>query len=212
MADVLQKIASSLYAGEADQVAESVQSALDQGMSANEVLQAGLITGMDQVGKDFKAGDLFVPEVLIAARAMHAGMNVLRPLLAASGAPSAGKYIIGTVKGDLHDIGKNLVKMMVEGAGFEVIDLGTDVAPEKFVAAVREHQPGLVGLSALLTTTMMGMKTTVEALQAAGLRDSVKIMIGGAPVTEAFAKQVGADAYAPDAATAVDVARSLASL
>ncbi len=212
MADVLQKIASSLYAGEADQVAESVQSALDQGMSANEVLQAGLIAGMDQVGKDFKAGDLFVPEVLIAARAMHAGMNVLRPLLAASGAPSAGKYIIGTVKGDLHDIGKNLVKMMVEGAGFEVIDLGTDVAPEKFVAAVREHQPRLVGLSALLTTTMMGMKTTVEALQAAGLRDSVKIMIGGAPVTEAFAKQVGADAYAPDAATAVDVARGLASL
>jgi 5-methyltetrahydrofolate--homocysteine methyltransferase len=209
MADVLQKIASQLYAGEADDVAELVQSALDKGMSASEVLQGGLIAGMDQVGKDFKAGDLFVPEVLIAARAMHAGMNVLRPLLAESGAPSAGKYVIGTVKGDLHDIGKNLVKMMVEGAGFEVVDLGTDVSPEKFVAAVREHQPRLVGLSALLTTTMVNMKATIEALQEAGLRGSVKVMVGGAPVTDAFARQVGADAYAPDAASAVDTARSL---
>jgi 5-methyltetrahydrofolate--homocysteine methyltransferase len=211
MADVLQKIASQLYAGEADDVAELVQSALDKGMSASEVLQGGLIAGMDQVGKDFKAGDLFVPEVLIAARAMHAGMNVLRPLLAESGAPSVGKYVIGTVKGDLHDIGKNLVKMMVEGAGFEVVDLGTDVPPEKFVAAVREHQPKLVGLSALLTTTMVNMKTTIEALQEAGLRGSVKVMVGGAPVTDAFARQVGADAYAPDAASAVDMARSLAA-
>jgi corrinoid protein of di/trimethylamine methyltransferase len=209
MADVLQRIASKLYAGEADEVAQLVQQALNQGMDPNQVLQGGLIAGMDQVGKDFKAGDLFVPEVLIAARAMHSGMGVLRPLLAESGAPSAGKYVIGTVKGDLHDIGKNLVKMMVEGAGFEVIDLGTDVAPEKFVAAVREHQPRLVGLSALLTTTMMSMKTTVEALQEAGLRNSVKIMVGGAPVTDAFAKQIGADAYAPDAASAVDMARSL---
>ena len=210
MADVLQKIASQLYAGEADDVAELVQSALDKGMSASEVLQGGLIAGMDQVGKDFKAGDLFVPEVLIAARAMHAGMNILRPLLAESGTPGVGKYVIGTVKGDLHDIGKNLVKMMVEGAGFDVVDLGTDVPPDKFVAAVREHQPKLVGLSALLTTTMVNMKTTVEALQEAGLRGSVKIMVGGAPVTDAFAKQVGADAYAPDAASAVDLARSLA--
>jgi 5-methyltetrahydrofolate--homocysteine methyltransferase len=211
MADVLSKIASKLYAGEADEVAELVQSALDKGMSPNEVLQGGLIAGMDQVGKDFKAGELFVPEVLIAARAMHAGMNVLRPLLATSGAPSAGKMVIGTVKGDLHDIGKNLVKMMVEGAGFEVVDLGTDVAPDKFVAAVREHQPQLLGMSALLTTTMTGMKTTVEALQEAGVRSSVKVMIGGAPVTDAFAKQIGADAYAPDAASAVDVARQLAT-
>jgi 5-methyltetrahydrofolate--homocysteine methyltransferase len=209
MADVLNKIATQLYAGEADQVAELVQSALDKGLSPSEVLSGGLIAGMDQVGKDFKAGELFVPEVLIAARAMHAGMGVLRPLLAASGAPSAGKYIIGTVKGDLHDIGKNLVKMMVEGAGFEVVDLGTDVTPDKFVAAVREHQPRLVGMSALLTTTMTNMKAVIEALQEAGLRGSVKIMIGGAPVTEAFAQQIGADAYAPDAATAVDVARSL---
>jgi 5-methyltetrahydrofolate--homocysteine methyltransferase len=211
MADVLQKIASQLYAGEADDVAELVQSALDKGMSASEVLQGGLIAGMDQVGKDFKAGDLFVPEVLIAARAMHAGMNVLRPLLAESGVPSVGKYVIGTVRGDLHDIGKNLVKMMVEGAGFEVIDLGTDVSPEKFVAAVREHQPKLVGLSALLTTTMVNMKATIEALQEAGLRGSVKVMVGGAPLTDTFAKQIGADAYAPDAASAVDLARSLAA-
>ncbi len=209
MADVLSKMASKLYAGEADEVAELVQQALDQGMEPNKVLQGGLIAGMDQVGKDFKAGELFVPEVLIAARAMHAGMSVLRPLLAISGVPGAGKYIIGTVKGDLHDIGKNLVKMMVEGAGFEVVDLGTDVSPEKFVAAVKEHQPKLMGLSALLTTTMTNMKTTVEALQEAGLRNSVKVMVGGAPVTEAFAKQIGADAYAPDAASAVDVARGL---
>ena len=211
MADVLSKIASKLYAGEADQVAELVQSALDQGLAPDKVLQGGLIAGMDQVGKDFKAGDLFVPEVLIAARAMHAGMGILRPLLAQTGVPSAGKYIIGTVKGDLHDIGKNLVKMMAEGAGFEVIDLGTDVPPDKFVAAVKEHQPRLVGMSALLTTTMVNMKATVEALQEAGVRGSVKVMVGGAPVTEAYAKQIGADAYAPDAASAVDVARSLAA-
>jgi 5-methyltetrahydrofolate--homocysteine methyltransferase len=165
---------------------------------------------MDEVGRDFKAGDLFVPEVLIAARAMHAGMNVLRPLLAESDAPSAGKYLIGTVKGDLHDIGKNLVKMMLDGAGFETIDLGTDVEPQVFVDAVREHQPQLLGMSALLTTTMVQMKATIEALQEAGVRDQVKIMIGGAPVTAAFSEQIGADAYAPDAATAVDVARQLA--
>jgi methanogenic corrinoid protein MtbC1 len=140
---------------------------------------------------------------------MHAGMGVLRPLLAEGKVPSAGKYVIGTAKGDLHDIGKNLVKMMLEGAGFQTIDLGTDVGAADFVAAVREHQPILVGISALLTTTMVKMKTTIEALEEAGLRDSVKVMIGGAPVTAAFAEEIGADAYAPDAATAVDVARSL---
>ena len=209
MADILQKIASSLYDGENEAVAELVQQALDQGMAAEEILQGGLIAGMDEVGKDFKAGELFVPEVLIAARAMHAGMGVLRPLLAEADVPSAGKYIIGTVKGDLHDIGKNLVKMMLEGAGFEMIDLGTDADPADFVAAVREHQPHLVGMSALLTTTMVQMKSTIEALEEAGLRDSIKIMVGGAPVTAAFAEEIGADGYAPDAATAVDIARSL---
>jgi 5-methyltetrahydrofolate--homocysteine methyltransferase len=210
MADILQQIASNLYEGEDEAVAGLVQKALDQGLKPAEVLQGGLIAGMDQVGRDFKAGDLFVPEVLIAARAMHAGMGVLRPLLAEGDAASAGKYVIGTVKGDLHDIGKNLVKMMLEGAGFETVDLGTDVEPAAFVAAVREHKPSMVGMSALLTTTMVQMRATVEALVEAGLREQVKIMVGGAPVTEAFAREIGADAYAPDAASAVDVARSLA--
>jgi 5-methyltetrahydrofolate--homocysteine methyltransferase len=209
MADTLQQIASNLYSGNQDQVAALVQQALGGGMDAREVLAGGLIAGMDEVGKDFKSGELFVPEVLIAARAMKAGMNILRPLLAESGAPSAGKYLIGTVQGDLHDIGKNLVRMMLEGAGFEAIDLGVDIKPAAFVEAVREHQPHVVGLSALLTTTMGRMKTIIEALEEAGLRSSVKIMIGGAPVTAAFAEEIGADGYAPDAATAVDVARSL---
>jgi len=207
MADVLQDIASSLYKGENEAVAELVQKALDQGLAPQEVLSGGLIAGMDEVGKDFKAGDLFVPEVLIAARAMHAGMGVLRPLLAEGDVPSAGKFVVGTVEGDLHDIGKNLVKMMIEGAGFETVDLGTDVKAAAFVDAVREHQPKVVGMSALLTTTMVNMKGTIEALEEAGLRDQIKIMVGGAPVTAAFAEEIGADAYAPDAASAVDVAR-----
>jgi 5-methyltetrahydrofolate--homocysteine methyltransferase len=211
MPDIQQEIASNLYNGDADKVAAQVQQALDTGMDPDEILQGGLIAGMDEVGRDFKAGDLFVPEVLIAARAMHAGMDILRPLLADSDAISAGKVLIGTVKGDLHDIGKNLVKMMVEGAGFETVDLGTDVEPQAFVDAVRQHQPDLVGMSALLTTTMVQMRTTIEALEEAGLRDSIRVMIGGAPVTAAFAQEIGADAYAADAASAVDVARALAS-
>ena len=209
MSAILQEIASNLYEGNDDRVTLLVQQALHEGMAPNAVLQGGLIAGMDEVGRDFKAGDLFVPEVLIAARAMHAGMSVLRPLLVESETPSVGKYVIGTVKGDLHDIGKNLVKMMLEGAGFETVDLGTDVTPESFVQAVRESRPKLVGMSALLTTTMTAMRVTIEALEEAGLRESVKIMIGGAPVTAAFAEQIGADAYAPDAASAVDIARSL---
>jgi len=210
MADILQTMTSNLYDGKVDEVRRLVQEALDQGMGAGEILNGGLIAGMDEVGRDFKAGDLFVPEVLIAARAMQAGMNVLRPLLAEGDVPTVGKYAIGTVKGDLHDIGKNLVKIMLEGAGFEVIDLGTDVAPEKFVSTVREHRPTVVGMSALLTTTMTQMKAIIEALEEAGVRDSVKVMIGGAPVTAEYAKQIGADAYAPDAASAADIARELA--
>jgi 5-methyltetrahydrofolate--homocysteine methyltransferase len=211
MPDILEKIASKLYNGEDTEVAGLVQDALDQGLRPNDILQGGLIAGMDEVGRDFKAGDLFVPEVLIAARAMHAGMAILRPLLAEGEAIGAGKYVIGTVKGDLHDIGKNLVRMMLEGAGFETIDLGTDVDADAFVDAVRTHKPALVGMSALLTTTMVQMRSTVDALEEAGLRDSVKIMVGGAPVTDAFAREIGADAYSPDAASAVDVARSLAA-
>ncbi len=209
MASILERIATKLYEGEDEDVADLVQRSLDEGISPAEILQDGLIAGMDQVGRDFKAGDLYVPEVLIAARAMHAGMNILRPLLAQGQVPVAGKYLIGTVKGDLHDIGKNLVRMMLEGAGFEMVDLGTDASPEVFVEAVRKHGKCIVGMSALLTTTMVQMKTTVDALQEAGLRDTVKIMIGGAPVTAAYAQQIGADAYAPDAASAVDIARDL---
>jgi 5-methyltetrahydrofolate--homocysteine methyltransferase len=209
MSKLLEQIAKNLYEGEDEAVAELTQRALDEGMDAAEVLSGGLIAGMDVVGRDFKAGDLFVPEVLIAARAMSAGMRVLRPLLAESDVPRAGRFLVGTVKGDLHDIGKNLVRMMIEGAGFETIDLGTDVEPQAFVEAVREHQPDIVGMSALLTTTMTNMRTTIEALEEAGLRDQVKVMIGGAPVTAAFAEQIGADGYAPDAASAVDMARGI---
>ena len=210
MADILQEMASNLYNGDEEAVAGLVQKALDQGIAPDEILSGGLIGGMDEVGKDFKAGDLFVPEVLIAARAMSAGMAILRPLLAEGDMIGAGKCVIGTVKGDLHDIGKNLVKMMLEGAGFQTIDLGTDVDAATFVSAAQEHQPDLLGMSALLTTTMVNMKGTIEALVEAGVRDSIKIMVGGAPVTAAFAEEIGADAYAPDAATAVDISRELA--
>jgi 5-methyltetrahydrofolate--homocysteine methyltransferase len=209
MMDNYQSIATSLYEGDYAAVTDLVQKSVDQGLPPENILQEGLIAGMDRVGRDFKEGILFVPEVLIAARAMHAGMNILRPLLAMSGVKSAGKCVIGSVQGDLHDIGKNLVKMMLEGAGYETIDLGTDVKPETFVEAVREHKPKLVGMSALLTTTMVNMKTIIGALQEAGLRSSVKIIVGGAPVTESFARDCGADGYASNAASAVDVARAL---
>ena len=210
MDDTLQQIDSCLYEGEEAEVARLVRQALDQGLEPEAILSDGLLRGMDRVGSGFKAGDLFVPEVLIAARAMAAGMDVLRPLLTETGVPSRGRLVIGTVAGDQHDIGKNLVKMMLEGAGFETIDLGTDVSPQAFVDAVRAHRPRIVGMSAMLTTTMASMQTTIEALQEAGLRQSVRVMIGGAPVTAAFADRIGADAYAPDAATAVDVARQMA--
>jgi len=209
MADMAQKIGKQLYKGDIEGVAELVQDALDAGMAPGEVLNGALIAGMDEVGRDFKAGVLFVPEVMFSARAMKAGMDVLRPLLAESDMASSGKCVVGTVKGDLHDIGKNLVTMMLDGGGFEAIDLGIDLDPSAFVDAVRENKPDLVGMSALLTTTMVQMKATIEALEEAGLRDSVKIMIGGAPVTATFAEQIGADAYAADAATAVELAREL---
>ena len=209
MSDTLNQLAEKLYDGDADAVAELAQRALDEGLTPAEVLHDGLIAGMDRVGVDFRASVLYVPEVLIAARAMHAGMDVLDPLLAESDVPSAGKVVVGTVVGDLHDIGKNLVAMMLEGGGFKVVDLGIDVAPEKFVEAVKTEQPDLVGLSALLTTTMPGMRGTIDALMEAGMRENVKVMVGGAPVTQAFADEIGADGYAPDAAAAVDLARSL---
>ena len=209
MTDIVQRIAKRLYAGDIDAVGELVQEALDSGMTPEEVLKTALLDGMDVVGRDFKSGVLFVPEVMFSARAMQAGMDVLRPLLADSDMASSGKCILGTVKGDLHDIGKNLVRMMLDGGGFEAIDLGVDLDPNVFVEAVREHKPDVMGMSALLTTTMPQMKVTIDALEKAGLRDLVKVMIGGAPVTAEFARQIGADAYAPDAAAAVDVAREL---
>jgi 5-methyltetrahydrofolate--homocysteine methyltransferase len=210
----LQQMQKDLYEGNADAVKAGVEKALAEGMAAQDILNNGLLAGMDRVGCDFKAGDLYIPEVLMCANAMHAGLGVLRPLLAESrggGQSLLGKIVIGTVHGDMHDIGKNLVSMMLEGAGFEVTDLGIDVAPDKFKQAVRAQQPKIVGMAAMLTTTMPVMKTVIEALKEAGLRDKVKVLVGGAPVTSAFAKQIGADAYAPDAATAIDVARGLAA-
>jgi len=209
MVDIFSQISSSLYEGNYQAVPELVQKSLHQGLTPDQILQQGLIAGMDKVGQDFKSGLLFIPEVLIAARAMHAGMDILRPLLVKGGVKTAGKCVIGSVKGDLHDIGKNLVRMMLEGAGFEIVDLGTDVDPATFVEAVRQHKPKLVGMSALLTTTMQNMKVTIDALVEAGVRNTVRVMVGGAPVTETYARESGADGYASNAASAVDIARTL---
>jgi 5-methyltetrahydrofolate--homocysteine methyltransferase len=209
MTDNMKQMQDDLYHGRIDKVESATRQALEGGMPAQEILNRGLIAGMDVVGRDFKNGDLFIPEVLMAARAMHAGLEVLRPSLAASGVSTLGKVVIGTVAGDLHDIGKNLVSMMLQGAGFEIVDLGTDVSPERFVEAVRSEGANLVGMSALLTTTMPKMKTTIEALAEAGLSDQVSVLVGGAPVTASYAEQIGADAYAGDAVGAVDTARQL---
>ena len=211
MPNLLKQMQTDLYDGDMDAVEAATRKAIDDGMSPKEILDEGLIAGMDVVGRDFKAGDLFIPEVLLCARAMHVGLEILRPLLAESGVSAQGKLVIGTVAGDLHDIGKNLVSMMFQGAGFDVIDLGTDVPPEKFVEAVRAENADLVGMSALLTTTMPSMKATIEALIQAGLRDKVKVLIGGAPVTAIYAEDIGADSSAPDAGAAVEVARELLS-
>jgi 5-methyltetrahydrofolate--homocysteine methyltransferase len=207
--EVLEELSQALINGNAPKTKQLTQQALDAGLPPAKVLNEGLIVGMNEVGRRFKNNEFYVPEVLIAARAMHAAMDVLKPLLAASDVEPSGTVVIGTVKGDLHDIGKNLVAMMLEGAGFEVIDMGVDVSPEKFLAAVKERKPDIIGLSALLTTTMPSMKTTIEALKEAGMRDQVKVMIGGAPVTQRYADEIGADGYAPDAASAVDTARKL---
>ena len=205
----LAEISEALIAGSADRVRELTGAALEEGISAEELLNGALMPGMDEVGQRFKANEFYVPEVLIAARAMHAGMDLLRPQLAAGGVAASGKVVIGTAKGGLHDIGKNLVIMMLEGAGFEVLDLGIDTAPERFVNAVKESQPDVLGISALLTTTMVQMGAVVEALKGAGVRDQVKVMGGGAPLTERYANEIGADGYAPDAASAVDKAKEL---
>ena len=208
MAD-LGKIAESLIAGKIDEVSNLVKESVDGGTSPQETLEKGLLAGMNVVGQRFKSGEMFIPEVLRSAKAMHAGMEILRPLLSETDTKGAGTLVLGTVEGDLHDIGKNLVGMRFEGAGFNVINLGIDLKPQVFVDAVKEHKPELLGLSALLTTTMPKMGETINALKEAGLRDTVKILIGGAPVTAEFAEEIGADAYAANAASSVDKARAV---
>ena len=204
-----EKFHTALSQGKMDEVKNLTQAALGAGEKPEVILKDGLIASMERIGVRFKNGEIYIPEVLIAARAMHAGMAVLKPILSKAGASLGAKVIIGTVKGDLHDIGKNLVVMMLEGGGFEVVDMGIDVPPEKYVAAIKQHQPRVVGMSALLTTTMREMKNTIDAIVEAGLRKQVKAIIGGAPVTEKYAKEIGADGYAADAASAVDLVKSL---
>jgi len=205
---ILKEISENLQKGKAKVVKELVQQALDEGLKASDILTEGLLSGMNIVGEKFKNNEVYVPEVLVAARAMNMGTQILKPFLAESGVKAVGRVCIGTVQGDLHDIGKNLVKMMLEGKGFEVIDLGTDVSPEAFVNAAIEHDCQIICCSALLTTTMGVMEQVVAAATAAGIRDKVKIMVGGAPTNEAFANSIGADGYTVDAASAADMAVS----
>jgi len=207
--ELVKQMHDDLYDGLADEIVEGTTILLDRGWGPSDVLNKALVEGMRIVGIDFRDGILFVPEVLLAANAMKAGMAILRPLLAETGAARVGKVVIGTVKGDIHDIGKNLVAMMLEGAGFKVVNLGRDVAPEVFVTAVGEHNANIVGISALMTTTMPAMKRTIDALIKAGLRERVKVMVGGAPVSQAFADEIGADGYAKDSTLAVIKAKAL---
>ena len=205
----LENLSTNLINGKADETKKLTQQALDEGISPKEILNNGLLIGMSEVGRRFKNNEFYVPEVLIAARAMKGAMAILKPMLTETGVEPIGKISIGTIKGDLHDIGKNLVGMMLEGGGFEVIDLGVDVTPENFVNSVKNKGVQVIGMSALLTTTMINMKDTMKALNDENLRDKVKVMIGGAPVTDAYANEIGADGYAPDAATAVEIVKSL---
>lgn len=211
MEDVLKKLFDAVLEGDFDGVATNVQASLDAGLDPGIILNDGMIAAMREVGVRFEAGDYYVPEMLIAARAMQSGMSLLKPHLQKTERKSNGKVLMGTVKGDLHDIGKNLVSLMLEGAGYEIIDLGVDVPAEEFVRKVIEIKPDIVGMSALLTTTMASMKTTLDALTAAGLRDQVKVIVGGAPVTEAYAQQIEADGFSPDASRAVNVVKELLS-
>jgi corrinoid protein of di/trimethylamine methyltransferase len=209
MDDLFEKMAEALIAGKQDEVKKLTQDALDHGAAAKQILDKGLLAGMDVVGQRFKAGDMFIPEVLLCARCMHGAMDILKALLSEADAAGAGTYVIGTVEGDLHDIGKNLVSMMLQGAGFKVVDLGTNITSQQFVDAVKEHKPKVLGMSALLTTTMPKMEETIAALKEAGIRDQVKIMAGGAPVTQDFVNKIGADAYGANAASAVEKAKEL---
>lgn len=206
--DRIDAIYKAILDGNAQVVEEHTRQALEEGQSAETVLKEALIAAMNEVGELYECGEYFVPEMLVAARAMKSGLAVLKPRLADSSVEPMGKVAIGTVKGDLHDVGKNLVSMMLEGAGFEILDLGIDVSPDKFVAAVNENNVHIVAMSALLTTTMTNMRATVESLEAAGVRDRVKVIVGGAPVSSEFAEQIGADGYAPDAGQATKLTRS----
>ncbi len=206
---LLEDMATALMAGKANDVKELVQKAIDDGLEPGTILTEGLLSGMNVIGVKFKANEVYVPEVLIAARAMKAGMEILQPKLTEAGVEAIGIAVIGTVKGDLHDIGKNLVCMMLEGAGFKIVDIGIDVEPEKYIEAAKENNAAIIGVSALLTTTMTNMKAVVDAVKASDIAGSVKIMVGGAPVTQAFADEIGADGYAADAASAADLAKSL---
>ena len=205
----LKELADDVISGKAPQVKELTKKALDEGMGVEKILNEGLIAGMDVVGKKFQANEFYVPEMLIAARAMKAGMEIVKPVLIQEDIKTQGTVVLGTVKGDLHDIGKNLVGMMLEGAGFEVIDMGVDIAPEKFVQTAKEKKAHLIGLSALLTTTMVSMKDIIKALKEASPDGKIKVMIGGAPLTQSYADEIGADGYAPDAASAVAEAKKL---
>jgi len=209
MSDFYEKMSEGLIAGNIEEVKKLTQEALDSGVQANEILDKGLLPGMDIVGQRFKASEMFIPEVILSAHTMHAAMDILRPLLSESSASGAGTVVIGTVAGDLHDIGKNLVAMMLEGAGFNVVNLGVDVKPQAFVEAAKQHKPKILGMSALLTTTMSRMNETINALREEGIRDQVKVMGGGAVVTQDYFLEIGGDAYASNAAEAVEKAKSL---
>jgi len=207
--DILEEIASEVVKGDSDSVERLTTKALSQGVSAEEVLNKGLVEGMDVVSKRFKNNECFIPEVLISAKAMKSGMETLKPLLAKANVKPQGKVIIGTVKGDLHDIGKNIVSMLLQGAGFDVVDLGADVGKEKFLEYAKKENPDILGMSALLTTTMIYMKEVLETIRNASLEKEIKIIIGGAPLTQSYADAIKADGYAPDAASAVDLSKSL---
>ncbi|MDM8544769.1 corrinoid protein [Desulfococcaceae bacterium HSG9] len=211
MEKLFEEMAQVLIAGNQDEVVKKTQEALDKNAAARDVMDKGLLAGMEVVGRRFKAGDMFIPEVLRCAKCMHAAMDLIKPMLSEGESAGAGTYLIGTVEGDLHDIGKNLVSMLLQGSGFDVVDLGTNITPQQFVDAVKEHNPKIIGLSALLTTTMPKMEETIKALDEAGIRDNVKVMCGGAPVTQNFVEKIGADAYGANAATASELAKELAS-
>ncbi len=208
-AELVEQMFDDMYDGYANEIAEGTSILLERGWSASEVLTDALVGGMDIVGVDFRDGILFVPEVLRSANAMKSGMEILRPILSETGVEPLGKMVVGTVKGDIHDIGKNLAGMMMEGAGFEVVDLGINVDVDTFLAALEEHKPDILGMSALLTTTMPYMKVVIDTLKEKGLRDNCVVLVGGAPLNEAFAESIGADAYCRDAGTAVNIAKTL---